>query len=101
MIRGGQETTSEYQALCQCPLLKSEGVPIGPQRKKHDTVTGESLFDLTGYMKFRKFSGRLINILTLMHQFLLQRGEETLRHRVVPAIAFATHAAIDSMTTQR
>ena len=36
-----------------------------------------------------------------MHVFLLQRREETFRHRVVSAVTLATHAAVDAVASQR
>ena len=35
--------------------------------------------------------------LTLVNQFELEGGEEALRHRVVPAVSLAAHAAADSV----
>ena len=33
----------------------------------------------------------------LTDQFNFERGEETFRHRVVPAVAFTAHAALDAV----
>ena len=43
----------------------------------------------------------LIRVVVLMHEFLLQRREETFRHRVVSAVTLATHAAVDAVASQR
>ncbi len=37
----------------------------------------------------------------LMDQFNFESGEKTFRHRVVPAIAFTAHAALDAMYRQQ
>ena len=36
-----------------------------------------------------------------MDQFNFERGEETFRHRVVPAVAFTAHATLDAVDRQQ
>ena len=38
---------------------------------------------------------------TLLDQFDFERGEKTFRHRIVPAIAFTAHAALDAVCRQQ
>ena len=41
-----------------------------------------------------------VDVLTLVDQLLLQRGKETLRHGIIPAVCFATHAAVGVVIKQ-
>ena len=36
-----------------------------------------------------------------MDQFNFERGEETFRHRVVPAVAFTAHTALDAVNREQ